>query len=114
MAAEATLPVMMGLVRSGLAAATLFGAPPPAHHYADELAQVRPAQRAAARAWDGERPVPDDLAALALREQRMAFALADTRRLRERVIPRLPAGERAGVRDEVRAQVDLSRLAHGW
>jgi soluble lytic murein transglycosylase-like protein len=75
---------------------------------------VRPAQRAAARAWDGGRPVPDELAADALYEQRMALALADSKRLRKRVLPLLPARERGGVRDEVRAQVDLNRLARGW
>jgi membrane-bound lytic murein transglycosylase B len=102
---------VFAVVVAVLAASALPSTP---QGYADALAEVRPAQRAAARAWDGERPVPEALAADALREQRLALALADDRGLRRRVIPLLPRAERAGVRDEVRAQVDLSRLARGW
>lgn len=90
-----------------------FGANDPAT-VAQALETVRPAQRAAAEAWDGERPVPEELAALALTEQRLVFDLADSRRLRARVIPRLPVRERAAVRDEVRAQVALAELAGEW
>lgn len=94
-------------------ATALFGVHDPAS-VADTLSTVRPAQRAAAAEWDGQRPVPDDLAGFALTEQTLVFALADSKRLRARVLPRLPAAERAGVRDEVRAQVDLAELAKGW
>ncbi len=100
------------LARIVAAALSAFGAQAPT--VADQLAEVRPAQRAAAAEWDGRRPVPDELAALALTEQRLVFRLADSKRLRARVIPQLPAAERAGVRDEVRAQVDLAELASGW
>jgi hypothetical protein len=95
-----------------VAAASLMPTTP--HGYAEAFADVRPAQRAAARAWDGERPVPEELAGYALEEQRLVFALADSRRLRRRTIPLIPRRERRGVRDEVRAQVDLSTLARGW
>ena len=106
-----------------LALAALSTAAPPAadaplpssaRGHAEALATVRPAQRAAAAAWDGARPVPAELAGYALHEQRLAYALADSRRLRRRVLPLLPARERAGVRDEVRAQVQLAALARGW
>ncbi len=97
-------------------AAAAMATPLPAspRDYADAFAEVRPAQRAAARAWDGRRPVPADLAAYALHEQRLAFALAGSRRLRQRTLPLIVRRERSGVRDEVRAQVKLSRLAAGW
>jgi hypothetical protein len=95
-----------------VAAASLLPATP--QGYADAFADVRPAQRAAARAWDGRRPVPDDLAAYALREQRLVLGLADSRPMRRRAIPLIPRTERGAVRDEVRAQVDLSALARGW
>ncbi len=101
------------IARVAAVAAAAFGAHDPAI-VADTLETVRPAQRAAAEAWDGERPVPGDLAAFALTEQKLVFDLAGSRRLRARVLPRLPAAERAGVRDEVRAQVDLAELAAGW
>jgi membrane-bound lytic murein transglycosylase B len=108
---EGTLLVVFGAVVAVVAASMLPSTPP---GYADAFADVRPAQRAAARAWDGERPVPGALAGHALYEQRLVFALADSKRLRRRVIPLVPRAERAGVRDEVRAQVDLARLARGW
>jgi membrane-bound lytic murein transglycosylase B len=82
--------------------------------YAEAFAEVRSVQRALAGSWDGRRPVPKDLAAHALYEQRLAFALAGSKRLRRRAIPLIPRPERAGVRDEVRAQVKLSKLARGW
>jgi Transglycosylase SLT domain len=100
------------LARIAAAALNLFGGTPAT--YADQFATVRPAQRAAAADWDGRRPVPTELAALALTEQRLVFDLADSKRLRARVIPRISPAERAGVRDEVRAQVDLAKLATGW
>ena len=102
------------LVRLALATAAAAGGPSTPQGYADALEQVRPAQRAAARAWDGRRPVPDDLAAHALSEQRMVLDLAASKSLRKQVIPLLDDRERGGVRDEVRAQVDLNTLAHGW
>lgn len=101
---------------TGPAGAPATDAPLPrsAAAFADAFARVRPRQRSAAATWDGERPVPDELAAYALYEQRMTFALADSKRLRRRAIPLIVRRERAGVRDEVRAQVDLQRLARGW
>jgi membrane-bound lytic murein transglycosylase B len=106
---------VVGLVHGVLAAAAVaMPLPDSPRGYAEAFADVRPAQRALARAWDGRRPVPKDLAAHALYEQRLAFALADSKRLRRRAIPLIPRRERAGVRDEVRAQVKLSRLARGW
>jgi hypothetical protein len=98
---------VFGTVLAVVAASMLPSTP---QGYADAFAHVRPAQRAAARAWDGKRPVPDALAADALHEQRLVLALADARRLRRRTLPLVPRP----VRDEIRAQVDLNRLARGW
>ncbi len=81
--------------------------------YVDAIEEVRPAQRAAARAWDGERPVPEDLERYALYEQRMSYALADDPALSRKVIPRLSGRERWAVRDQVQAQRNLARLAQG-
>jgi hypothetical protein len=100
-----------------LAAASLFGAAPAPStpgEFVRELSEVRPQQRAAARAWDGRGEVPAELARLALEEQRLAYELADRRALRRKVLPRLPARERGGVRDEVRAQVALTKLSARW
>jgi hypothetical protein len=117
------------LSRILIAAATLWGTPATvgdtapaaeaplprdAAAYVAAMTDVRPRQRAAARAWDGHGDVPEDLALFALYEQRMALALSDDRALRQAVLPDLPARERRGVRDEVRAQVCLNRLAEGW
>ncbi|MGI8624752.1 MAG: transglycosylase SLT domain-containing protein [Solirubrobacteraceae bacterium] len=107
-----------------IAAVALASAPAPAPGdeplprttagYVSALEGVRPPLRAAARAWDGTGAVPDDLAAYALFEQRLALALADRPRLYRRVLTRLSATERAGVRDEVTAQTDLASLSRGW
>ena len=105
-----------------VAVAAAVATPPPAdaplpasaRGYVDAMTEIRPAQRTAAKAWDGRRPVPEALELYALYEQRMAYALADDPRLARRVIPRLPGRERWAVRDEVKAQRKLSRLARGW
>lgn len=118
------------IARLLIAAATLCGcsaqAPAPQPPQADAplprtsaaiaaaLADVRPRLRTAARGWDGTGRVPEDLTLLALYEQRIALALADRPRLYRRVLGRLAAAERGGVRDEVSAQVDLSKLSTGW
>jgi hypothetical protein len=106
----------MGAILLAVAAASMFGGPMPEtpSGYARALEQVRPVQRAAARAWDGERPVPDDLENAALHEQRLVLSLAGDKDTRKRVLRVIDPRERAGVRDEVRAQVDLNELAHGW
>jgi soluble lytic murein transglycosylase-like protein len=105
-----------------VAVAAVIAAPPPEgaplpdgpREYAHALATVRPLQRAAAREWDGRRPVPRDLERYALYEQRMVFALAGDRALLRTVLARLPGRERWAVRDEARAQMDLNALARGW
>lgn len=114
----------MGLLHVIAAAAAVAapGAAPPANAplpataagYVDALAEVRPVARAAAREWDGRRPVPEPLELYALYGQRLGNALADDRALRLKVIPRLPRRERGAVRDEVQALVGLGRLARGW
>ena len=111
----------MGLLHV-VAAAAAIAAPPPANAplpagpgaYVAALEEVRPAQRAAARAWNGKRPVPRDLELYALYEQRISYKLADDRALARKVIPRLAGRERWAVRDQVRAQRDLEKLARGW
>ena len=103
-------------VTAMIATAPAEGAPLPdgPRGYVDALSTVRPLQRAAAQAWDGRRPVPEQLERYALYEQRMVFELARDRGLRRAVVPELPGRERWAVRDEVQAQVDLNRLAEGW
>jgi membrane-bound lytic murein transglycosylase B len=77
---------------------------------ASDLADTRAALWDAIDRWGGAGTVPDDVAVLALRQQRIYRLLGRSRRLSSRVLPAVPRALRAEARDNVLARRELERI----
>ena len=77
---------------------------------ASDLADTRAALWEAIDRWGGAGAVPDDVAVLALRQQRIYRLLGGSRRLSSRVLRAVPRALRVEARDNVLARRELTRI----